>query len=149
MPPSSPDRALRRLIARLAEASAEDREAVLADLSPGEQEEVAQLLASYRGLDIGPTARPPAPTAAWTHAGFSPTLIARLESTAGFGMRIPSPPSEAGFQRPTGPELTPKTLDVLRECAGKTRGLPEPPFPPQAPTSEAGLFRRLWGTRSL
>lgn len=149
MPPSPLDRALRRLVARLAEATAEDREAVLSDLSAEDQEEIARLLAAYRGLDVGSTA-PTAPANAWTDAGFSPLLVARLDAPAGFGMRIPSPPASADFPRQAGPELTPLALEALRECAGQVRPRFQPPPPLAGPAmSEAGLFRRLWGMRSL
>lgn len=151
MPPSPPDRALRRLIARLAEATADDREAILGDLSPEEQEVVSRLLADYRGLDIGSLSPPPAtPSTAWATYGFSAQMIARLEAPAGFGMRIPSPPASADFARQAAPELTPRALEALRDCARQIRLQFDSPAPVvTTPRSEGGLFRRLFARRSL
>lgn len=86
MPPPTPDRRLRRLVADLAVAPPEDIEQILADLDEGQRARVRALLADYLGAPTPTSASavaaipaPPAPPVGVASlAGLSPWLGARL-----------------------------------------------------------------------
>ena len=144
MIPSAADRALRRLVARLAELDEADRQTILEGLSSDQAREVTRLVGDYRGAD-GVTLRP-AVDGPWSGLGLSPVLAQRLDGETS-DLRIPG--ARRSFSESVGAPLTPLTLTTLRRLAGELEpALPAPP--PSAPASRPGLFSRfgLGGRRS-
>lgn len=111
-----PERALRRLVADLSQAQAEDVAAVLAQLDPSQRHKVEALLAAYRG---GATVTPiqtvahapagPEPETPEIFEGVSPWLAARL------GERRALRLAEAGLDH----AMTAPAVAALRAVAGE------------------------------
>ena len=121
-----PDRALRRLIAKIADLGEADRTAVLDGLSTAQATEVARLLNGYHGTPVTDA------RGAWSGLGLSPALIQRLETGEG-DLGVPG----AG-QGPVALSL--QTLSVLRRLASDLEPA-RPSAPPAAP--RPGLLTRL------
>ncbi len=107
MPPADTDRRLRRLVAKLAAASAEDVETILDDLEPRQRTVVSSLLAEYLGGETAPAVQATEP-ASLAFAGFSSWLTLRLTNSA--------EPGVAGSQ-PASFSMTPTAMTGLREAA--------------------------------
>jgi hypothetical protein len=130
-----PDRALRRLIARLAELQEVDRLAILGGLTAEEAAQVQSLIGDYNGVDHESEA-PIAPSR-WAGRGLSPSLVQRLDGAAG-GLQIPV----AGGSADGADDLTPLTLATLRRLAGDLEPAPEA-LPAGSQTPRPGLLTRL------
>ncbi|PVM84416.1 hypothetical protein DDF62_22025 [Caulobacter radicis] len=132
MPAPAPDRALRKLVAELAQATPEDVLGVLDQLPPAHRDEVSALLAAYDGAPaqgVRPQAVEPA-----VSAGLSPWLAARARGAGG----------DLAFS------MTPTATAALRECV-PTPGV-QPPSRASAPTPARAngvdtLLARLRGRR--
>lgn len=107
MPPVSADRRLRRLVAKMAGASAEDVGTILDELEPAQRAVVTNLLAEYLAGESGSAPLPARPELPLI-SGLSPWLSARLASAD----RSSSAGSEA--ERFT---MTPGAAAGLREAA--------------------------------
>jgi hypothetical protein len=133
---TAPDRALRRLVARLATLQDVDRQTVLDSLSPDQAREIARLIGDYRGET------PPGPLTAfaspWAGLGLSPVLAQRLEGDSS-DLRIPA--AERSFGE-MAVSLTPLTLSTLRRLAGDLEPIVSAPLPP-ATSARPGLLERL------
>ncbi len=89
----APDLALRKLVAELADASAEDVEAILQELSAPRRDQVRALFDEMRGQTLAPPIKAPQPDPAPSGAavrlgaarmrGLSPWLAARLDRAGG------------------------------------------------------------------
>ena len=133
---SASDRALRRLVARLAELRDDDRQAVIENLSPDQAREIARLIGDYRGGEGAPGQ--PATAGRWAGLGLSPVLAQRLDGDSS-DLRIPGAGrviSEAGAS------LTPLTLSTLRRLAGDLEPV-VPPTASPAPAARPGLLQRF------
>lgn len=122
MPPRQPDRALRRLIADLAERPRADVRAVLSDLAPEQRARAEKLIVEFKG-----TANAPAraePTASVDTEGLSPWLAARLRTATG-------DPAAVDFA------MTPAALESLKRAAALTGVAHRDP--PAGPSDGAGL----------
>lgn len=82
MPPRPSDRALRKLVADLADRPKADIRAVLADLGPAERGRVERLMAEFRGEPVGSSSRATPAAAVANVEGLSPWLAARLRTAA-------------------------------------------------------------------
>lgn len=82
MPPRPSDRALRKLVADLADRPKADILAVLGDLGSAERGRVERLMAEFRGEPVGSTARAARPVAVANVEGLSPWLAERLRTAA-------------------------------------------------------------------
>ncbi|WP_133244755.1 hypothetical protein [Caulobacter radicis] len=98
MPAPVSDRALRKLVAELAQAAPEDVLGVLDQLPPAHRDEVSALLAAYDGAPVQ-AVRPQIVEPA-ASAGLSPWLAARARSVGG----------DLAFS------MTPTATAALREC---------------------------------
>ena len=81
MPPRPSDRALRKLIADLAERPKADVRAVLARLRPLQRERAEELIAEFRGRPVARPVEPASPVV--DTQGLSPWLAARVQVAAG------------------------------------------------------------------
>lgn len=132
MPAPAPDRALRKLVAELAQATPEDVLGVLDQLPPTHRDEVSALLAAYDGAPVQ-AVRPQMVEPA-VSAALSPWLAARARSAGG----------DLAFS------MTPAATAALRECVPAI-GVPAPartsaPTPARARGVDT-LLARLRGRR--
>lgn len=130
-----PDRALRRLIARLAELDEAGRLAILGSLTAEQVAQVQSLIGDYNGVDQGRDAA--AAPSRWAGLGLSPSLVQRLDGVVG-GLQVPV----AGAVAEGGGDLTPLTLATLRRLAGDLEPAPET-SPAALQAARPGLLTRL------
>jgi hypothetical protein len=119
MPFPQSERALRRLVADLARAPAEDIEAVLADLEPVHRARVQALIVDYLGGSPKPTAQPAALRGRDYSkvAGLSPWLAERL-GAAEPARRSGLLHRKAAAEAPSAAfAMTPAAQQALRQCA--------------------------------
>lgn len=132
---AKPERALRRMVARLAELSPPDREAVLDTLDDTQRSRVSAVLGDMQRAGPKPATRIP-PAAA---AGLSPWLLER----AGFSIEGHSPAPALGM-------VTPHAQDALRSCMAETEttagNRPETPSFARVGSALAAILRRVAGT---
>lgn len=148
MPP--PDRELRRLVADLAAASADDVEEILADLDDGQRTRVRVMLADYLGEPVGipkapppPEGSPPPPVVIAALVGLSPWLGARLARSVepGLGISGRRRDARADVREPFMTfSMTPTALAALQSAA---RGLQPVGEPTPVPSSYVGWRERL------
>lgn len=132
MPSPRPDRALRRLVADLANARGDDIAAVLAKLDAQQRRTIETLLAEYRGavvsVPVQPTAPAPPRPEADAFDGVSSWLAARVSDRPASAAPLRLGP-DAG-----GPSLehamTASALAALRAAAATVRPSPAPPVTP-------------------
>ncbi|HZZ34905.1 MAG TPA: hypothetical protein VFE03_04210 [Caulobacteraceae bacterium] len=115
MPPRTPDRALRRIVAELATLEESDREAVLEDLDHGRRRAIRALLDEYAGEPAAAAmvdkARPSIPE------GLSPWLAIRIDAPTverGGGQG-----EHAGLEPAFEFEMSPTALKALRASAAE------------------------------
>jgi len=124
--PRPSDRALRKLVADLAERPTADVKAVLAELGSTERERVEQLFAEFSGAGAAlETAGPAVNT-----EGLSPWLAVRLRGASGGSLKEVA--------------MTPRALAALQAAAGGAAARPmAPTAPPKSPGSALyDLFTR-------
>lgn len=139
MPP--PDRELRRLVADLAAASADDVEEILADLDDGQRARVRAMLADYLGEPVGipkapPPPEPPPPVVIAALVGLSPWLGARLARSVepGLGISGRRRDPRADVREPFMTfSMTPTALAALQSAARDLQPAGEPAPVPSAP----------------
>ena len=132
MPIPGSERALRRLVSRLAQASDEDIQAILAGLEERQRETVEGLLKSYQGAtQATATAPSPPPLARDVTLGLSPWLANRV---------VGGPSTEDGvvFQ------MTPAAAAALRKAAEVTA--PADPTPLSSPVADPPFWGRFRDT---
>jgi hypothetical protein len=116
------DRALRKMIAELAEMPAQSCSAVLSKLDEAQRDRVGALLDEYRGD------APPAPVAIDARGlppGLSPWLVELLGDAVG------------GAARSDAEVLTPATFAALRACAAELTKVPA------SPVRTKGMWRAI------
>jgi len=144
MPVPAPDRALRRLVARLAEAAPEDVEAILDGLDENHRGRARTLLRDYLGAPPAPEGGGQSAPAVAELPGLSPWLSARLAQSAG---AIAAPagsvaPAELGpGPGPTSFTMTRQGLAALQTAAAALHATLPPP--PTATTSRRLGWARL------
>lgn len=134
---AAPDRALRKLVAELAQAEADDVAAILQELDGASQRKVKALLLDYAGGPAeAPESRPldrPVPRL----EGFSPWLADRLSGRAA-AQSLGFPAARAKRAPTEDFNMTPAAVEALRTCAGEL-DLPEP-----QPTARRAVQARDW-----
>ncbi len=110
MPPSAPERDLRRIVAELAGLHGDDLAAILAELGADERRTVETLLHEYKVGTSAVDAAPPVQDPMFDATRLSPWLAARMRDTHG---------------------VTPHARRTLQACAARICPAPQP----SAPTS--------------
>lgn len=130
------DRPLRRMVAKLARASEEDIQSVLAGLEEKQRETVEALLAAYRGQTPARTSTSPAAPAIDITAGLSSWLALRVQ------------PIESDSSHPIV-QMTPGAILALQDAAREHAAEGVVASPPPASAPFWGRFRDTLAGRGL